>query len=239
MTGAEPDSGETVGAIVVAAGESRRMAGLDKLFVSIGGRPLLSHSVDLLCRCTAVDEVVLVLSERNIEAARDLVDANGWDKVSTVRTGGPRRQDSVRRGLEALGPCDWVMVHDGARPFIDTDIVARGFDAAGETGAAVAAVPVKDTTKLADDQMTVVETMPRERLWSVQTPQIFRRDVLVKAHQDITEDMTDDAAMVERIGVPVKLFEGSYSNIKVTTPEDIVVAEAILRARIDAQASTS
>ncbi len=222
---------ESVAAIVAAAGDSRRMAGVDKQFVSIGGRPLLWHCLNTLARCDAVGEVALVLSERNLEAARAMVATNGWGKVRAATTGGLRRQDSVRRGLETLGPCDWVVVHDGARPFLDADMIVRGLCAAGETGAAVAAVPVKDTIKRADGEMNVLETPPRENLWAVQTPQVFRREALAEAHRRVSEDVTDDAAMVERIGVTVKLFRSSYENLKVTTPEDVIAAEAILNAR--------
>ena len=220
-----------VGAIVAAAGESRRMGGADKQFAPVGGRPLLWRCLDALHRCADIDAVALVLSERNLEAARAMAADNGWRKVRAVTTGGPRRQDSVRRGLETLGPCEWVIVHDGARPFVDASMVARGLDAARETGAAAAAVPVKDTIKLADAAMNVVETLPRDRLWAVQTPQVFRRELLAEAHRRVSEDVTDDAAMVERIGVAVKLFHGSYSNLKVTTPEDVTAAESILRER--------
>ena len=222
---------QSVGAIVAAAGDSRRMAGVDKQFVPIGGRPLLWHCLDTLARCDAIDEVALVLSERNLEAARDMVAANGWSKVTAVTTGGLRRQDSVRRGLETLGSWQWTVVHDGARPFLDAAMIGRGLCAARETGAAVAAVPVKDTIKLADDDLNVLETPPRDRLWAVQTPQVFRRELLAEAHRQVTEDVTDDAAMVERIGVTVRLFHGSYENLKVTTPEDVIAAEGILGAR--------
>ena len=228
---------EPVGAIVAAAGESRRMDGVDKQFVDIGGRPLLWHCLDALSRCEAVAEVALVLSERNLEAARQMVAANGWGKVRAVTTGGLRRQDSVRRGLETLSPCDWVIVHDGARPFLEAAMVARGLGAAKETGAAVAAVPVKDTIKVADEDLNVLETPPRDSLWAVQTPQVFRRDVLAEAHRRVDHDVTDDAAMVERIGVTVKLFHGSYTNLKVTTPDDVTVAEALLCARRETEAA--
>ena len=231
MTRQSHPAPESVGAIVVAAGGSRRMAGVDKQFMPIGGKPVLWRCLDALARCESVGEVALVLSERNLEAARLMVEANGWGKVTAVTTGGLRRQDSVRRGLETLGPCNWVVVHDGARPLLDAAMIGRGLCAASETGAAVAAVPVKDTIKVADDRMNVLETPPRDSLWAVQTPQIFRRDLLAEAHRRVTEDVTDDAAMVERIGVTVKLFQGSYTNIKVTTPEDLIAAEAILSAR--------
>ena len=228
---------ESVGAIVAAAGDSRRMAGVDKQFVPIGGRPLLWHCLDVLQKCAAVGEVALVLSEHNLEAARDMVAANGWGNVTAVTTGGLRRQDSVRRGLDTLGPCEWVIVHDGARPLLDADMIARGLCAAMETGAAVAAVPSKDTIKVADDQLNVLETPPRDSLWAVQTPQVFRREILAEAHRRITEDATDDAGMVEQIGVTVKLFNGSYENLKVTTPEDVIAAEAILSARREPKAA--
>ena len=236
MTHPHPAS-ESVGAIVAAAGDSRRMAGVDKQFVPIGGRLLLWHCLDVLARCESVGAVALVLSERNLEAARDMVAANGWGKVTAVTTGGLRRQDSVRRGLETLGHCDWVIVHDGARPFLDAGMIERGLCAAAETGAAVAAVPVKDTIKVADDNLNVLDTPPRNSLWAVQTPQVFRREVLAKAHRQVTEDVTDDAAMVERMGVTVKLFQGSYTNIKVTTPDDVIAAEAILDALRQSEAA--
>ena len=215
-----------IGAVVVAAGESRRMGGIDKIFYELKGLPLVWHSIAALLAHQGVSEVVLVTSRANLSHAKSLIESQDTGSVS-VCEGGDRRQDSVRLGLERLAECDFVTVHDGARPFIDRQLVKRGITAAQANGAAVAAVPVKDTVKLSDDGEIVSETLPRERLWSVQTPQIFSTSLLQEAHQRVTEMVTDDASMVEAIGHPVRLFFGSYYNIKVTTPEDLVLARAI------------
>ena len=142
----------------------------------------------------------------------------------SVCKGGERRQDSVLRGLERLGSCDLVVIHDGARPFITPELLDRGIAAALEEGAAIAAVPVKDTIKQSDDCDVVERTLPRDRLWAVQTPQIFDASVIREAHEKVKETVTDDSSMVEAIGHPVKVFQGSYFNIKVTTPEDLTIA---------------
>lgn len=212
----------------MAAGSSRRMKGLDKLFAPLGGKPLLAHAVEAVHACRAVGEVVLVLSAHNLELGRRLAEEMGWSKVRALCLGGPRRQDSVRLGLEHLGDVEWVVVHDGARPLATPEMVCQGLEEARETGAACAAVPVKDTIKVVSRDMTVAETPSRDRLWAVQTPQVFRRSLLEEAHRRIDDEVTDDATMVERLGVRVKLFPGSYSNIKVTTPEDLLLAEALL-----------
>jgi 2-C-methyl-D-erythritol 4-phosphate cytidylyltransferase len=136
----------------------------------------------------------------------------------------------VRAGLEALSPCSWVVVHDGARPCFDHALLRRGLDAARHTGAAVAGVPVKDTIKVISPDNMVSETPPRDTLWAAQTPQIFRYDLLLEAHRNCHQDVTDDAAMVELLGHPVQMFLGSYENLKVTTPEDLTIMEALLRA---------
>ena len=222
----------TAGVIVVAAGDSRRMAGVDKIFVPLMGRPLISYSLEVLHGAPQVGAIVLVLADHNLERGRTLVEEKGWHKVGDVCLGGERRQDSVRRGLDRLPDSEWIIVHDGARPFIDLDLVARGLKEAGYTGAAVAAVPVKDTIKSADAELQVTQTLPRDGLWAVQTPQVFRRQMLDEAHRHINEEFSDDASMVERAGGKVRIFMGSYYNIKVTTPEDVPVAEAILTSRL-------
>ena len=220
-----------VGAIVVAAGESKRMVNADKIFVPLMGQPLIAYCLKALHDSPQVEAIVLVMSSHNVKQGRQLVEANGWHKIIGVCLGGNLRQDSVRIGLERLVDADWMIVHDGARPFIDGDMIARGLREAAHTGAATAAVPVKDTIKSADAEMFVTNTFERNTLWSAQTPQVFRRQLLVEAHERVTEDVTDDASMIERIGGKVRLFMGSYSNIKVTTPEDLPMAEAILNAR--------
>ena len=222
----------TAGVIVVAAGDSRRMAGVDKIFVPLMGHPLISYSLEVLHDAPQVGAIVLVLADHNLERGRRLVEEKGWHKIGDVCGGGERRQDSVRRGLDRLPDSEWIIVHDGARPFIDSDLVARGLKEAGPTGAAVAAVPVKDTIKSADAELLVTETLPRDSLWAVQTPQVFRRQMLDEAHRHISKEVSDDASMVERAGGKIRIFMGSYYNLKVTTPEDVTVAEAILTSRL-------
>ena len=197
---------QRVGAIVVAAGEGQRMAGVDKIFLPLMGRPLISYSLRALHDSPQVEAIVLVLSSHNVERGRRLVEANGWSKVTDVCPGGERRQDSVRHGVDRLADADWIVVHDGARPFIDGDLIIRGVAEAKHTGAAVAAVPVKDTIKSADDQLFVVRTLDRDSLWAVQTPQVFRRQVLAEAHRRVSEEVSDDASLVERLGGKVRIL---------------------------------
>jgi 2-C-methyl-D-erythritol 4-phosphate cytidylyltransferase len=223
-----PASG-SAGAIVVAAGSSQRMSGMDKVFAPVLGRPLLAYCIDALEAATVVMRVVIVLGAHNVSLGQNLVRQNGWRKVSAVCLGGVRRQDSVRNGMAALGDVDWVVVHDGARPCLTPDLVARGFEAAQGTGAAIAAVPVTDTVKRVDPQSFIRATPPRSELWAAQTPQVFRRELLERAYALPDSDATDDAALVERLGVAIRVFPGEPSNIKVTTPTDLVIAEALLR----------
>ena len=219
-----------VGAVIVAAGRSTRMGGVDKTFAPILGRPLVAHTLDRFESSSLIDQIVLVLAEDSLEQGRKLVEERDYEKVAHVCAGGQRRQDSVRNGLELLSPCDWVMVHDGARPCLDDAMLQRGLDAAATCGSAVAGVPVKDTIKLITPDQMVKDTPDRSQLWAAQTPQIFRYGLLLEAHQTCTQDVTDDAAMVESLGHPVKMFLGSYENIKVTTTDDLVIAETFLKA---------
>ncbi|MDE2836740.1 MAG: 2-C-methyl-D-erythritol 4-phosphate cytidylyltransferase [Chloroflexota bacterium] len=218
------------GAVIVAAGASTRMGSAgDKTLAGIGGEPLIARTVDVFERSDAVAAIALVVSERNLAAVAALREANGWRKTLPPLTGGKRRQDSVRAGLDALPPeCEWVLVHDGARPFVTSRMIEDGLAAASATGAAIAVVPAFDTVKRVGEGGRVVETLDRSELAMVQTPQVFRRDVLERAHAEVSEDVTDDAAMVERLGVGVRTFDGARSNIKVTTPEDLLIAAAIL-----------
>lgn len=233
---AGPRSGaDRAGAIVVAAGLGRRMGGVDKVFALVAGRPLLAWSVEAFERSSQVDVVVVVLGPHNVAQGRLLAEQRRWRKVSAICVGGDRRQDSVRLGLGQLPPCSWVLVHDGARPCLTGDIIARGVEAARATGAAVAAMPAKDTVKVVSPEGMVTATPDRKTLWAVQTPQVFRRDLLEEVHRRVRDDVTDDAAMAERLGYSVRVFEGSYSNIKVTTPEDLRVAEVLLTALERAQ----
>lgn len=220
-----------LGVIVVAAGQSTRMAGVDKVFAPVLGTPLLAFSLDQLEAFLPVTEMVLVLATRSLDQGRELVQARGYRKVSQLCPGGRRRQDSVLAGLAALRPCRWVLVHDGARPCLDKALLERGLAAVQATGAAVAGVPVRDTIKEVSPQGLVTGTADRERLWAAQTPQFFRYDLLLEAHRTCQQDVTDDAMMVESLGHPVRMFLGSAANLKVTTPEDLALAEALLQGR--------
>jgi 2-C-methyl-D-erythritol 4-phosphate cytidylyltransferase len=217
-----------VGAVIAAAGSSTRMGGADKLFAPLGGRPLLAHALAAIQECPLVDRIVLVVSSANLQRGREVAAQHGIDKLYEVCQGGPRRQDSVRLGLEALGPCDWVLVHDGARLLVEP-VISEGLAAARETGAAVPAVPIADTVKTAGPDGIVDSTVDRSRLWAVQTPQVFRYDLLLRAHHEVSADVTDDASMLEALGLPVKLYPGSPLNMKVTSPRDLRTAEALLR----------
>ncbi len=218
---------QRVGAVIVAAGESQRMGGVDKVLALLGGKPILVRVVNAFQRCNPIDQIVVVLSEQNLERGQQLVAEQGWSKVSDVCVGGRRRQDSVEVGLRRLSNCDWIIIHDGARPLVTVDLINRGLEAAKETGAAVAAVPVTDTIKLAGDDRIVHQTPSRQNLWAVQTPQVFRVGIITEAYSRANEDVTDDASLVEQLGCKVKLYMGSYDNIKVTTPDDLALAELL------------
>ena len=222
-----------VGAIIVAAGASSRMgAAGDKTLADLAGEPLIARTVDVFERCATVECVALVVSKRNRAAVAAIREEKGWRKTMPPALGGARRQDSVRAGLEALPKdCGWIVVHDGARPFVTPAMIEAGLEAARHTGAAVAVVPAFDTVKRVGPDGGVLETLDRAALRMAQTPQVFRRDVLERAHAEITDDATDDAAMAERIGVEVRTFDGARGNIKVTTAEDLGVGEQLLRER--------
>ena len=207
------------------------MAGVDKTLVELDGMPLIARTIDVFERCEAVGAVVLVVARENLNAVADVSRERAWRKVVHVRIGGMRRQDSVRIGLNALPECDWVVVHDGARPLVTRKLIADGLLRAQATGAATAATPTVDTIKVVADDGSVVETLDRRKLASIQTPQVFRRTLLLEAHEAQAADVTDDASMLEERGVEVRVFMGDRTNIKVTTPEDLIVAEALLAER--------
>ena len=217
-----------MGVVIVAAGTSQRMAGINKLFISLGGKPLLAWSVDTCQRCGLIQQIVLVLNDRDLARGRKLKEERGWFKV-ILCPGGARRQDSVKEGLKRIRDCDLVMIHDGARPFLTLDLIENGLKIVGETGAAVAAVPVKDTIKLAAGERLVVETLKRDKLWAAQTPQMFNFDVIMRAYENLPAQVTDDASVVERLGYKVQLYMGDYKNIKVTTTEDLALARIIAK----------
>jgi 2-C-methyl-D-erythritol 4-phosphate cytidylyltransferase len=221
-------------AIIVAAGESSRMNGVDKLMSSLGGKPVLSWSIEAFQQNPRIDRIILVNSQKNMDSVECLRMEKKWTKVAEVCLGGKRRQDSVAAGLKLAGDCDWIIIHDGARPLVTRDLIDRGLEAARESGAAVAAVPVIDTIKLAGNDQIVIETPPRANLWAVQTPQVFRYSVIKEAYAlSSGSDVTDDASLVEQTGTRVKLYQGSYDNIKITTLRDLALAEFLIKTHVE------
>lgn len=217
-------------AVVVGAGIGQRM-GKDKAFLELAGKPLIAWSVDTLQNCDLINEIVLVLHKNKLDEGYELMKKYRWNKISAICAGGELRQDSVRNGLLSISRSDWVIVHDGARPFLTNKLISDGIAAAAETGAAVACTDVKDTIKLVDDNEIVTQTLNRNRLRAVQTPQVFRLDLLKKSCELITSEVTDDAGIVEMAGYRVRLYPGDYGNIKVTTPDDLLLAEIIAQGR--------
>jgi len=203
------------------------MGGIDKVFAELGGKPALARVIDAFQSCKAVDQIVVVVSEQNAERCRQMVAGEGWSKITEVCPGGERRQDSVAAGLGRLSHCGWVVIHDGARPLVTADLIDHGLETAKETGAAVAAVPVTDTIKVTGDDRIVHQTPPRKNLWAAQTPQVFRIDIITEAYRQAKGEATDDASLVEQLGYRVKLYMGAYDNIKVTTPDDLILAEVL------------
>jgi len=207
------------------------MGGIDKLFVEIGGRPLLHHTLAAFEACEAINHIMLVLSLDAAPAALELLKTGRFEKVDGTCVGGATRQDSVRAGLTALRACEWVVVHDAARPLVTTRLIEDGIAAAQETGAATAGLPVTDTLKEVGSDETVLWTVARDSLWAVQTPQVFRYELLARAHDQDDLEASDDAGLVEQIGGRVRIYRGSATNIKVTTAEDLAVVEAFLSRR--------
>lgn len=207
-----------------------------KPYLELLDKPILTHTIGVFDRSTVVDAIFVIVGETDVDACRSaVIEPYNFQKVAGLVTGGETRQDSVFNGLKALPhDTDLVVVHDGVRPFVTDEMIFTCLEAAADWGAAVAAVPVKDTIKITDRDEFVVDTPDRSQLWAVQTPQVFRRDVLIEAHQHAHQkriQLTDDAALVEQLGLKVKCVMGSYSNLKITTPEDLVVAKALMNSR--------
>jgi 2-C-methyl-D-erythritol 4-phosphate cytidylyltransferase len=221
--------GERVGAVLVAAGRSTRM-GFDKLWADLGGRPVLAWSLALLANCPEIDRFVAVCNADAVGAVADLATTVSSCLHTEVVAGGERRRDSVEAGLLALAGCTWVLVHDAARPFLTEAVIYRGLQEMATTGACVAALPACDTIKRVVAG-SVIETPPREQLWTVQTPQVFRREIVLAALAATDDDATDEAGLVERAGGTVRVFEGDVANFKITTPGDLEIARAILAHR--------
>lgn len=227
-------------AIVLSAGKGSRMkSDIPKQYLKLHGQPVLYYALNAFEE-SAVDEIILVTGEGDEAFCRnEIIEKYGLKKVKAVVSGGKERYHSVYRGLCAAGQPDYVLIHDGARPLVNGEIIARAVDGAREYSACVASMPVKDTIKAADAEGFSESTPDRSTLWQIQTPQAFRFGLIYRAYEKVfapgtdRSRITDDAMVVELMtDTKVKFIEGSYSNIKVTTPEDMIIAEALCAHRV-------
>ena len=227
-------------AIVLAAGQGKRMqSDVHKQYLLIHGKPVLFYCLKALEE-SFIDEVILVTGKGEEEYCRqEIIEHFGFKKVSKIIEGGKERYHSVINGIKEVEQCDYLFIHDGARPFLDEEILERTFESVVKNRACVAAMPVKDTIKIADENDFAKETPRRDRVWMVQTPQVFEFELIKEAYSKLEKEeeklkkmgimVTDDAMVVEHFcNVPVKLTEGNYRNMKITTPEDLKIAEAFL-----------
>lgn len=228
-----------VSAIVVAAGKGKRMErNYNKQYISLNGKPILVHTLMQFEKHGEIDEVIVVVGQGEVSFCKEnIVEKNQLHKVKKVVAGGKERYHSVSNGLQALGEeSEVVIIHDGARPFVTGEIINKSIDAAKTHGASIVGVPVKDTIKTIDEEGFVKDTLRRDTLWSIQTPQTFRKDLILQAHQKREREnlsVTDDAMLVEALGMKVKMVLGSYENMKITTPEDLEIGQGILKKRGD------
>lgn len=224
-------------AIVLSAGKGSRMGSkVHKQYLMLGGRPVICYALQAFEK-SPVDEIVLVTGAGEEEFCRkDIVERYGFRKVKHITAGGKERYHSVYSGLKCCEGTDYVLIHDGARPFVSNDMIVRSMEAVVSERACIAGVPVKDTVKVTDARGIVCSTPDRSTLWSIQTPQTFAYPLIRDAYERMLEQedsgITDDAMAVERYGnTPVHILMGSYSNLKITTPEDLQIAEALLMNR--------
>lgn len=222
-----------VSAVIVAAGKGTRMkADINKQFLNIKGKPILYYTLKAFEACELVDEIILVTAKDKKQYCMDeIVRKYGINKISAIVEGGKERQHSVFNGLKAVKKSDVVLIHDGARPFVDRGIIEEGIINAERYGACTCGVKPKDTIKYVDENGFSIDTLDRNSLFQVQTPQCFRYDLILACHEKgINEGITvtDDTSVVEYYGHKVYLYEGNYDNIKITTPEDLIIGERIL-----------
>lgn len=222
-------------AIVVAAGKSKRFRGkVSKVILKLGSKPVIAYSLGVLDRHPMIKEIIVAGNPDNIKDLRRIIKKNKIRKAAKVILGGKERKDSVARGLKAINSrADFVLIHDAARPFITSGLVSLVIKEAQNSKAAIVGAPVKSTIKrvtVNGKRVTVKETIDRDNLWEAQTPQVFARDLIIKAYSKFGHlDVTDDAGLVEKTGKKVKMVLGEHNNIKITTPEDMAIAEAIAR----------
>ena len=223
-----------VSVIFPAAGQGRRMkAGQNKVFLELAGLPILVHTLRRFSQVAEVGQLILAVGQSEIEDVRQMLQGVSSLKPYEIVAGGSERQYSIANAMKLVSEdADVVLVHDAARPLVSEETILGVIEAARVVGGAIAAVPEKNTVKVISAEGLVEHTPPRESLWAVQTPQGFRREILFQAYAKAEEDGflgTDDASLVERLGVPVQVVRSDYRNIKITTPEDLVIAEALLK----------
>ena len=221
-------------AVIVAAGKGKRMGTeISKQFLPLRGKEILTHTVEKFEAAKHIRDIILVTGQDSLQDVRDMVQEYNWKKVVSVVAGGKERQDSVWNGLQAVSAdTEIVLIHDGVRPFVDEEILNDSIDTAMEMGGCVAGVPAKDTIKVCNEENIAVATPDRSTLWQIQTPQTFRKELILQAYVQAKEEGvagTDDASLAEHSGYPVKVIMGSYRNIKITTKEDLLVGEAFLK----------
>lgn len=228
---------ESFKAVIPVAGQGKRMqSDINKQFMLLQGMPIIVHTLRIFQAATIINEIVLICGPGEEQYYKqEVLRDYGITKPVTVVTGGKERQDSVYYGLQSISEVNcYVMIHDGVRPLVTLDLISRMAEEVVLTGAVVAGVPVKDTIKRTDAGGYIIDTVQRENLWQIQTPQAFELGLVKQAHERARAEAfygTDDATLLERQGVGIKIIYGSYENIKITTPEDIVVAETILQGR--------
>ena len=224
------------GVVIVAAGTGSRMnMGINKQFIKLEGKEIIAYTIEKFYNNSNIEDIVVVVKEDESEFfKKEILDKYNFKNVK-IAYGGKERQDSVYNGLKLLDEkCDVVLIHDGARPFVSDKIIDKSIEEAKEHKAIVVGVPVKDTINVIDNDKNIVDTPNRSVLWAVQTPQTFDYNILIDAYKDAFKNKfygTDDAMLVERIGYKVKMLEGSYNNIKITTQEDLNVGSQILRVQ--------
>ncbi len=223
-----------VSAVIVAAGSSSRMHGIDKQLLDIGGMPVIARAVSAFEKSEIISEIVVVTREDLIEKIKDIIEKYGFNKVKAVVRGADTRQKSVFNGIFAASEnCEYIAIHDGARPFVTQEIIENTVNAAIKFGAASAAQTAKDTVKISDKSGKIIKTVDRNTVRLMQTPQVFEKNAYLTAMKSVpdSELFTDDCMLMEKFGKTVYAVESDSLNIKITTRDDIILAEAILRSR--------
>ena len=219
-------------AIIVAGGVGSRMnSDIPKQFVEVLGKPIIAYTINSFSKCNDIDEIIIVTHKDYLVFTKDIVDAFGFKKVTKIVCGADSRQSSVYKGLQELDDdAQIVAIHDGARPMISTSVISNCISAAQEYGCAAVGVKMKDTIKAVDDEGFIKGTVDREKLWQIQTPQVFKKDIILDLHSSNVNCAlaTDDCILAELAGYKVKIVDGDYENIKITTPQDIYIMEGLL-----------